>query len=241
MSPAAPPRALILAAGRGERMRPLTDTCPKPLLPVRGQPLIAHHLQALAQAGVREVVINTAWLEDQFPATLGDGSRWGLRIHYSMEGQAWGGALETAGGIATALPWLAPRGDEPFWVVSGDIWCPDFRFDAAQAEGFAASDDDAWLWVVPNPGFNTRGDFALAGERLTRDEPRPWTYANLALCRPRLVDGVAAGTRAALGPLLFASAARGRLGGRVLSGAWENVGTPAQLAALQALSDPAPG
>jgi N-acetyl-alpha-D-muramate 1-phosphate uridylyltransferase len=241
MSPAAPPRALILAAGRGERTRPLTDPCPKPLLPIAGQPLIVHHLQALAQAGVREVVINTAWLEAQFPATLGDGSRWGLRLHYSMEGQAWGGALETAGGIATALPWLAPTGTEPFWVVSGDIWCPDFRFDATQAERFAASDDDAWLWVVPNPGFNTRGDFALQGERLTRTEPRPWTYANLALCRPRLVDGVAPGTRAALGPLLFASAERGRLGGQVLSGRWENVGTPAQLAALQAISAPAPG
>ena len=225
-------KAIILAAGRGERMRPLTDACPKPLLRVRGKALIEWHLERLARGGVREVVINTAWLEAQFPATLGDGSRWGLRIHYSMEGRAFGGALETAGGIATALPWLAPAGVEPFWVVSGDIWCPGFRFDAAQVERFAASDDDAWLWVVPNPGFNTRGDFALQGERLTRAEPRPWTYANLALCRPRLVDGVAAGTRAALGPLLFASAERGRLGGLVLPGTWENVGTPQQLARL---------
>ena len=243
MRTAAPPRALILAAGRGERMRPLTDTCPKPLLPVDGQPLIAHHLQALARAGVREVVVNTAWLEEQFPAALGDGSRWGLSIRYSTEGRDHGGALETAGGIATALPWLAPRGDEAFWVVSGDIWCPGFAFDAAEAARFAASDDDAWLWVVPNPGFNARGDFALEGERLTRTEPRPWTYANLALCRPRLVEGVAAGTRAALGPLLFASAQRGRLGGRVLAGTWENVGTPQQLAALQAgaFSGPAAG
>jgi hypothetical protein len=120
------PRALILAAGRGERMRPLTDTTPKPLLPVRGQPLIVHHLVALAAAGVREVVINTAWLEEQFPAALGDGARWGLKIHYSMEGRDHGGALETAGGIAKALPWLAPRGEEAFWVVSGDVFLPGF-------------------------------------------------------------------------------------------------------------------
>ncbi|MEY4414953.1 MAG: hypothetical protein RIQ53_2246, partial [Pseudomonadota bacterium] len=113
----APLAAIILAAGRGERMRPLSDTCPKPLLPVGGRPMIEWHLRALAAAGVREVVINTAWLETQFPAALGDGRRWGLRIHYSMEGRDHGGALETAGGIAKALPWLGER----FWVVSGDI------------------------------------------------------------------------------------------------------------------------
>ena len=120
-------KALILAAGRGERMRPLTDTTPKPLLPVRGKPLIEWHLEALARAGVREVVVNTAWLEEQFPAALGDGSRWGLSIRYSTEGRDHGGALETAGGIRKALPWLAPRGDESFWVVSGDIFMPGFR------------------------------------------------------------------------------------------------------------------
>jgi MurNAc alpha-1-phosphate uridylyltransferase len=116
---AVPPRALILAAGRGERMRPLTDTCPKPLFTVHGKPLIVYHLEALAAAGVRQVVINTAWLEEDFPVLLGDGSRWGLRIDYSTEGRDHGGALETAGGIAKALPWLAPLGNEAFWVVSG--------------------------------------------------------------------------------------------------------------------------
>ena len=121
---ARPIRALILAAGRGERMRPLTDTTPKPLLPVRGVPLIEWHLRALAEAGVREVVVNTAWLEEQFPLALGDGSRWGLRIVYSHEGRDHGGALETAGGIATALPLLSPNGDEPFGLVSGDIHAP---------------------------------------------------------------------------------------------------------------------
>jgi MurNAc alpha-1-phosphate uridylyltransferase len=216
-------------------MRPLTDACPKPLLPVHGKPLIEYHLEALARAGVREVVVNTAWLEAQYPATLGDGSRWGLAIHYSMEGRDHGGALETAGGIAKALPLLAPTGTEAFWVVSGDIFAPGFAFSAEHTAAFEASADDALLWVVPNPGFNTRGDFALAGERLQRGAegtPRPWTYANLALVRPRLVAGVPVGLKAALGPLLFASADAGRLGGRELAGLWENVGTPEQLAAL---------
>src|SRR5512137_2843700 len=136
-------RALILAAGRGERMRPLTDTTPKPLLEVRGQPLIVWHLQALARAGVREVVVNTAWLEDQFPAALGDGARWGLSIHYSMEGRDHGGALETAGGIAKALAWLG----DPFWVVAGDVFVPGFEFAAAAAERFARRGDLAQLWL----------------------------------------------------------------------------------------------
>lgn len=229
-------RALVLAAGRGQRMRPLTDQVPKPLLPVRGRPMIEWHLQALAQAGVQEVVINTAWLEDQFPAALGDGSRWGLRIHYSMEGRDHGGALETAGGIAKALPLLAPRGEEPFWVASGDIHAPGFGFEAADAEAFAASADDGHLWLVPNPGFYQRGDFAMdSAGRLSHpagEAARPWTYANLALLRPGIVAGVAPGTPAPLGPLLFASAAAGRLGGRPLPGEWHNVGTPQQLAAL---------
>ncbi|MFN3887605.1 MAG: NDP-sugar synthase, partial [Aquabacterium sp.] len=129
--------ALILAAGRGERMRPLTDTTPKPLLPVRGQPLIAWHLQALARDGVRDVVINTAYLEDQFEPALGDGRRWGLRITYSHEGRDHGGALETAGGIAKALPLLG----DAFWVLAGDVFVPSFRFEAGEAEAFRAGDD----------------------------------------------------------------------------------------------------
>jgi len=226
-------RALILAAGRGERMRPLTDGCPKPLLAVRGKPLIEWHLEALARAGVRDVVINTAWLEDRFPAALGDGSRWGLTIRYSMEGRDYGGALETAGGIATALQGLAPRGDEAFWVVSGDIFAPAFAFDDVQREAFEAGGQLGQLWLVPNPPFNARGDFALGADGLlSRDGERAWTYANLALLRPALLAGVAPGTRAALGPLLFGAAAAGRLGGLVFSGEWHNVGTPEQLAAI---------
>ena len=226
-------RALILAAGRGERMRPLTDTCPKPLLPVRGQPLIAWHLQALARAGVREVVVNTAWLEEQFPAALGDGSRWGLAIRYSNEGRDHGGALETAGGIRKALPWLAPRGDEAFWVVSADIFMPGFEFDPALARGFAAGSDLGLLWLVPNPGFHAGGDFNLDGTRLRRGAPHAWTYANVALLRPALVSALPLGQPAPLGPLLFEAAATDRLAGRVLGGEWHNLGTPAQLAALE--------
>jgi MurNAc alpha-1-phosphate uridylyltransferase len=231
-APPAPLKALILAAGRGERMRPLTDDCPKPLLPVGGRPLIEWPLRALAAAGVREVVVNTAWLEERFPAVLGDGSRFGLVICYSMEGRDHGGALDTAGAIAKALPALG----DCFWLVSGDIFAPDFGFDAAAGQRFAAADDDAHLWLVPNPPYHPRGDFALAGGRVRRPLPgqaAPLTFASLALVRRRLVDGVAAGQRAALGPLLTASAAAGRLGGECLAGPWHNLGTPAQLAALQ--------
>lgn len=224
--------ALILAAGRGERMRPLTDRTPKPLLPVRGKPLIEWHLRALARAGVREVVINTAWLEEQFPAALGDGSRFGVSIRYSMEGRDHGGALETAGGIAKALPRLS----DPFWLVSADVFVPGFRFDAAFVRDFERGDDDAMLWVVPNPVFKGVGDFAFgSADHLCRPaDPaaRDVTYANLALMRRRLVAGIVPGTHAALAPLLFASAARGKLAGRRLEGAWENVGTPQQLQAL---------
>jgi N-acetyl-alpha-D-muramate 1-phosphate uridylyltransferase len=225
--------ALILAAGRGARMRPLTDATPKPLLPVAGRPMIEWHLLALATAGVRQVVINTAWLEDRFPAALGDGSRFGLAIHYSQEGRDHGGALETAGGIAKALPLLGRQ----FWLVSGDIVAPGFRFDAGTARHFAAGSDDARLWLVPNPDFNAAGDFALDGDRVRRPpagQPRPLTYANLALVRDSLVAGIAAGQHAALGPCLFASAAAGRLGGALLPGAWHNVGTPEQLAEVNA-------
>ena len=226
-------KALILAAGRGERMRPLTDTCPKPLLKVRGKPLIEWHLEALAREGVREVVINTAWLEEQFPAALGDGSRWGIRIRYSMEGRDHGGALETAGGIAKALPWLG----DMFWVVSGDIHAPDLRFTRQAAEAFAARDDDAHLWLVPNPDFHPHGDFALDARGRVHlppeGAPRPLTYANVALMRARLASGIAQGAVAKLGPLLFDSARRGRLSGEQLPGAWHNIGTRAQLEAVE--------
>jgi len=233
MTPQPQLKALILAAGRGERMRPLSDQTPKPLLTVGGKPIIEWHLLALAAAGVREVVINTAWLEQQFPAALGDGSRWGLRLHYSMEDRDHGAALETAGGIRKALPLLG----DCFWLASGDIVAPGFGFDAGQAQRFAHGSDDAHLWLVANPDFNAGGDFALDGDRVRRPDtplPRPMTYANLALVRGSLVAGLSYGERAALGPLLFASAKAGRLGGEQLTGPWHNLGTPSQLTALDA-------
>jgi MurNAc alpha-1-phosphate uridylyltransferase len=227
---------MILAAGRGERMRPLTDTVPKALLPVHGKPLIEWHLIALARAGVRQVVVNTAWLEEQMVAALGDGARWGVSIVYSMEGRAHGGALETAGGIATALPLLVEHADDPFWLVSADIYAPGFRFDHAAVDRFAA-DVTTWahLWLAPNPPFHPRGDFGIApdGRAVGDDSPGPrHTYANLALCRPAIVAGTAPGTKAALGPLLFAAARLGRITAELYREPWENLGTPAQLAAL---------
>ena len=231
-------KAIVLAAGRGERMRPLTDTTPKPLLRVRGRPLIEWHLLALARAGVQEVVVNTAWLEAQIPAALGDGARFGLRIRYSMEQRDHGGALETAGGIATALPMLVDDAAKAFWVVSGDIFAPDFAFDGAAVQHFSERDLDAHLWLVPNPPFHPRGDFGLAVDGLAlADDAGPdgarWTYANLALARAGLVDGVAAGQKAALGPLLYAAMRRRRISAEVYGGEWHNVGTPQQLAELR--------
>lgn len=242
------PRALILAAGRGERMRPLTDTVPKPLLPVRGRPLIVWHLEALARAGVREVVINTAWLEAQFPDALGDGHRWGLRITWSMEQRDHGGALETAGGIATALSHLAPDGDDPFWLVSGDVHAPGFEFPLREWQRMREGDDLARLWLVDNPPFHPTGDFRLDAQGRVQALPMPpdppardaLTYANIALLRPGVVQGIRPGQRAPLGPCLRRAAAAGRVSGVRWAGAWENVGTPDQWRALQAAPPEAP-
>lgn len=232
--------ALILAAGRGERMRPLTDRTPKPLLPVRGKPLIVWHLEALARDGVREVVINTAHLEDQFEPALGDGSRWGLRIRYSKEGQDHGGALETAGGMAKAAPWLGSA----FWVVAGDVFAPDFRFDAEVAQHFAqqAADEARWghLWLVPNPAHVPQGDFCLDAQgRIQRKDPSAagastYTYSTIGLYRPQMVSKVAVGTKAALRPSLEAAIDAGRLSGAIYTGQWVDVGTPERLAELNA-------
>ena len=155
-------KALILAAGRGERMRPLTDHTPKPLLDVGGKKLIEWHLEVLARAGVREVVVNTAWLEEQFPAVLGDGSRYGVHITYSFEGRDHGGALETAGGIAKALPLLG----DAFWVVSGDVFVPDFAFSADGAQHFANGDALGQLWLVDNAPHHPDGDFGIDADGL---------------------------------------------------------------------------
>jgi N-acetyl-alpha-D-muramate 1-phosphate uridylyltransferase len=224
------PRALILAAGRGERMRPLTDACPKPLLPVGGKPLIAWHLEALAAAGVREVVINTAWLEEQFPATLGDGSRWGLSITYSMERRDHGGALETAGGIAKALPLLVQPGFGHFWVVSGDVFVPAFEFSAAAAQRFAAGPTLAHLWLVPNAPHHPQGDFGIDAHSglACRAAPR-LTWASVGLFRAAMFERVAADKPMKLTPLLMATLDAGRLGAERWPGRWIDVGTAERL------------
>lgn len=229
-SPMLAPRALILAAGRGERMRPLTDTCAKPLLPVGGKPLIAWHLEALAAAGVRDVVINTAWLEEQFPATLGDGSRWGLRIRYSTEQRDHGCALETAGGIAKALPWLVQPGQDSFWVVSGDVFVPGFAFSAADAGRFAQAATLAHLWLVPNAPHHPEGDFGIdAASGLANTAPPRHTWASIGLFRGAMFDGVAPDRPLKLRPLLDAAIAARRLSAQHWPGRWIDVGTVERL------------
>jgi N-acetyl-alpha-D-muramate 1-phosphate uridylyltransferase len=224
------PRALILAAGRGERMRPLTDTCPKPLLPVGGKPLIAWHLEALAAAGVKDVVINTAWLEEQFPATLGEGSRWGLSIRYSAEQRDHGGALETAGGIAKALPWLVQPGQDSFWVVSGDVFVPSFEFSAAAAQCFAQANTLAHLWLVPNAPHHPHGDFGIdAASGLATTAPPRYTWASVGLFRAAMFDGVAPDKPMKLRPLLDAASAAQRLSAQLWPERWIDVGTVERL------------
>lgn len=228
---------MILAAGRGERMRPLTDSCPKPLLQVRGKPLIVWHIEALAASGVKQIVINTAWLEEQIPAALGDGSRWGVELLYSMEMRDHGGALETAGGIAKAQPLLA----ESFWIVSADIYAPGFVFDAKAKARFDASGLLAHLWLVPNPPFHTKGDFGIGADGLgLADSAGPdgntWTYANFALMRRELCAHIPYGQRAALGPLLFERMRDRRISVEPWRGEWHNLGTPQQLESLSPTS-----
>jgi len=218
-------KAMILAAGRGERMRPLTDRVPKPLLAVGGKVLIAWHLEALARAGVREVVVNLAWRGAQIRAALGDGAAFGLRIAYSDEGEV---ALETGGGIFHALALL---GDAPFLVVNGDVWT---RFDFARLRIAPAA--DAHLVLVPNPPQHPRGDFTLADGLVGEDDSphaRRHTYSGIGLYRPEFFAGCAPG-RFPLLPLLRRSIAAGRLHGELFRGEWQDIGTPERLAALQA-------
>ncbi|HEX2494758.1 MAG TPA: nucleotidyltransferase family protein [Steroidobacter sp.] len=213
---------MILAAGRGERMRPLSDAFPKPLLQAGGKPLIEYHLESLALAGFREIVVNLAWKGVMIREALGDGAAFGVRILYSDEGET---ALETGGGVLKALPML---GVEPFLVLSGDIWT-DFDFRSC-AQRLAAG-DVAHLILAPNPPFHERGDFCLSGARLT-DGPGPrHTYANIGVFRPEFFGGCAPG-RFPLGPLMYEWIRKGRVSGELYAGRWRNVGTPSQLAQL---------
>ena len=228
-------QAMILAAGRGERMRPLTDGCPKPLLKVKGKPLIEYHLDALAHGGFRDVVINTAWLGEQLEDHFGHESASGCRIKYSHEGKDFGGALETAGGIARALPLLA----DVFWIVAGDVYMPQFLFTRAAYDKFAASGKLAHLFLVPNPDHNARGDFGLApdGHALNQADERH-TYSTVALFRKSFFAGLPAGNPkgeiAKLAPLLRAAMDRGEVTAELYHGPWTDVGTPERLASLNA-------
>ncbi|RQO54739.1 mannose-1-phosphate guanylyltransferase [Paucibacter sp. KBW04] len=232
-------RAIILAAGRGERMRPLTDHTPKPLLPVHGRPLIEWHIEALAAAGVRDIVINTAWLSEQFPLALGDGSRFaarwpGLRLHYSDESGEPAGALETAGGIRRALDLLTAEGDGAFWVVSGDVYIPDFRFDPDQAQAFAQGPLDAQLWLAPNSPHHPKGDFGISPAGLASNDTEPrYTWASVGLFKAAPFAGLPLGQKAALRPLLEDGIRRQSISASLYLGTWVDVGTPQRWAALQ--------
>ncbi len=228
--------AMVLAAGRGERMRPLTDHCPKPLLAVHGKPLLRWHLEALAEGGIRRVVVNTAWLGEQIEQAFGGGldtPAAPLAIDYSHEGRDFGGALETAGGIARALPLL----DDVFWVVAGDVYMPGFRFQPDAVERFRAGPALAHLFLVPNPAHNPRGDFGLLPSGLLcNDAPLRHTYSTVGLYRRALFDGLAPGNpegvKTPLAPLLRQAADNGSLSGELWNGPWTDVGTPERLATL---------
>jgi len=257
--------ALLLAAGRGERMRPLTDTCPKPLLQVRGKPLLQWHLEALARMGCTSALINTAWLGEQMEARFGAAfeaaGQAPIALRYSHEGRDFGGALETAGGIARALPLLCAASQAPsdciFWVAAGDVYAPDFVFDPAAIDVFAASGLLAHLWLVPNPAHHPQGDFGVSHPFATgagatplalnlpahNTQPR-YTYSTIGLYRGALfappwcdmAPGNPGGAKAPLGPLLRAAMDAGLVSAALYTGRWTDVGTPERLQQMN--SDP---
>jgi MurNAc alpha-1-phosphate uridylyltransferase len=261
-----PMTAMILAAGRGERMRPLTDTTPKPLLTVHGKPLMQWPMEALARGGFASVVVNTAWLGDRIAEKFGNVFALqppsnmrkqlsnqehipaSVQIAYSHEGHDFGGALETAGGIARALPLLG----DAFWVLAGDVYAPDFVFSQAAVNRFVASDKLAHLWLVPNPEHNLRGDFGLGPTgpnavglalSLPTDDPQPrYTYSTIGLYRAALFcppwcdipTGNPQGIKAPLAPLLRAAMAHQQVSAEIYTGSWTDVGTPQRLAQINA-------
>ena len=217
-------KAMLLAAGRGERLRPLTDRLPKALVEVGGKPLIAWHLERLAASGCREAVVNVSHLGEQIVERLGGGERHGLRIRYSREAEP----LETAGGIAQALELL---GREPFLLVNADIYCErDFRPLLGSRLGAML----AHLVLVPNPAHRSSGDFTLHEGRVGSAPAPRYTYAGIAVVSPRLVESVRPGTKAPLAPLLYAAADRGLMSGELYDGLWQDVGTAERLAELEA-------
>ena len=241
MSTPASVRAMILAAGRGERMRPLTDATPKPLLEVRGKPLMQWPMEALADGGFTELVVNTAWLGEQISGRFGaspllDGHG-ALSISYSHEGLDFGGALETAGGIVRALPRLG----EVFWVAAGDVFAPDFAFTQAAVDRFVASGKLAHLWLVPNPAHNLKGDFGLSASGLALDSAaEKYTFSTIGLYRAAIFappycgipPGNPAGAKAPLAPILRAAMDNELVSAELYTGPWTDVGTPERLLQL---------
>ncbi len=258
--------ALLLAAGRGERMRPLTDVTPKPLLAVRGQPLMQWAMQGLQRGGVSNLVINTAWLGEQIPQCFGGvfetAGQAPMHLHYSQEGVDFGGALETAGGIARASPHLA----DVFWVAAGDVFAPDFVFASEAYEQFEASSQLAHIWLVPNPEHNLGGDFGLSADGLALNLPKlaaktvhdelpsqaattglvgeqpRYTFSTIALYKRAFFEaawcdipaGNPQGVKAPLAAMLRAAMDNGAVSASLYTGAWTDVGTPERLAQLNA-------
>ncbi|WPG37703.1 nucleotidyltransferase family protein [Variovorax sp. EBFNA2] len=232
---------MILAAGRGERMRPLTDTRPKPLLEVRGKPLMQWPMEALAEGGFTELVVNTDWLGAQVAARFGANpvlaGHGALSISYSDEGRDFGGALETAGGIVRALPLLG----EVFWVAAGDVFAPDFRFTQAAVDRFLAGGKLAHLWLVPNPAHNLKGDFGLSADGLALNQAADkYTFSTIGLYRAALFAppycsipaGNPGGIKAPLAPILRAAMDNEQVSAELYTAPWTDVGTPERLAQL---------
>jgi MurNAc alpha-1-phosphate uridylyltransferase len=243
-----PAQAMVLAAGRGSRMRPLTDHTPKPLLQVQGRPLLHWTLGQLAAGGVRHAVLNTAWLGSQIEdffglrPSLGEGRSLALRYSREQQPGLAFAALETAGGISRALPWL----DEVFWLAAGDVYAPDFSYSAEALQAFAASDHLAHVWLVPNPPHHAQGDFGLTPQGLACSQPpegQPaYTYSTIGLYRRALFEspwcelapGNPQGVAARLAPLLRLAMDAGRVSAQLYEGRWTDVGTPERLAELNA-------
>jgi MurNAc alpha-1-phosphate uridylyltransferase len=223
---------MIFAAGRGDRMRPLTDTCPKPLLKVGGKALIEWQVERLARAGFTTIVINHAWLGAQIEQTLGDGSRFGVELRYSAEHEA----LETAGGIAQALTLLENAGEpEVFVAVAGDVYA-DFDYSRLREHALrlaGSAEPGMHLVMVPNPVFHPNGDFVLGRDGILSLDGAPrFTFGSIGLYDTRMFRDLAPGSRRALTPYYREAIAQGRVSGELYEGLWENVGTPAQLEAL---------
>jgi len=216
-------KAMVLAAGFGNRLRPLTDHTPKPLLPIGGKPMIVHHLEKLAAAGFKEVVINLGHLGHKIPEALGDGSSWGLSIAYSDEGPD---PLETGGGLAKALPLL---GDEPFLLVNGDVWS-DLDFSTIPTS--LAENDLATLYLVQKPGWREKGDFSLSKSRVVESERPEYLYAGIALYHPKILDEAKV-EKFSIVPRLKSAISKNLVGGILFSGEWDDVGTPDRLSSLQ--------